>query len=137
MKICSACLVGIKCRYDGNNKTNPKVIALAEKEVLIPVCPEQLAGLSTPREQTEQYGVKVVTKSGKDLTKDFYRGAEIVWQIAKLCGAKEAILKQRSPSCGCGKIYDGTFTGKIISGYGVTAALLKKNKIKVISDEDL
>jgi len=137
MKLCSACLLGIKCRYDGKSKPNKKVLELAKKEILIPVCPEQLGGLSTPREPAEQKGKKVITKSGKDVTKNFVRGAKQVLKIAKLFGIKEAILKQRSPSCGCGQVYDGTFTGTIIEGDGVTASLLKKHGIKVISEEDL
>lgn len=137
MKLCSACLLGIKCRYDGKSKPNKKVIKLAKKEALIPVCPEQLGGLSTPREPAEQRKGKVITKSGKDVTENFKKGAREVLKLAKLLGIKEAILKQRSPSCGCGQIYDGTFSGKIVKGDGVTAALLKKNRIKVISDEDL
>lgn len=137
MKICSACLLGIKCRYDGKGRRNGKIIALSRKEILIPVCPEQLGGLPTPREQAERKGKKVFTKSGKDVSENFKRGAEQVLKIAKLCGARKAILKQRSPSCGCGQIYDGSFSGKIIKGDGVAAALLKKNGIKVISEEDL
>lgn len=136
-KICSACLLGVQCRYDGKSKPDDKVIKLAEKEILIPVCPEQLGGLPTPRESAEQRKDKVVTKSGKDVTKYFKKGAEQVLKLAKLLGIKEAILKQKSPSCGCGQIYDGSFSGRAIRGNGVTTVLLKKNGIKVISDEDL
>jgi len=137
MKLCSACLLGIKCRYDGKSKINEKVLGLAKKEVLIPVCPEQLGGLPTPRESSERKGGKVFFKSGKDATDNLKKGAEEVLKLAKLFDAKEAIFKQRSPSCGCGQIYDGTFSGKIIKGDGVTTELLKKNGIKVISEEDL
>ena len=137
MKICSACLLGIKCRYDGKNKLNKKLVELAKKEILIPICPEQLGGLPTPREPAEQKGKKVITKSGKDVTKNFKKGARQVLRIAKLFGIKKAILKQRSPSCGCGQIYDGTLSGRIIKGDGVTATLLKRNGIKVISEEGL
>jgi len=137
IKICSACLLGIKCRYDGKEKINKKVVNLSRKEILIPVCPEQLGGLSTPREPAEQKGKKVFTKSGKDISGNFQKGAERVLGIAKLYEAKKAILKQRSPSCGCGQIPDGTFSRKIVRGDGVTVALLKKNGIKVISEEDL
>lgn len=137
MKFCSACLLGIKCRYDGKIKPCKKVLELAKKEILIPVCPEQLGGLSTPREPAEQRGKKVFTKSGKDVTENFLRGAEQILKLARLFGTREAILKQRSPSCGCGQIYDGTFTGTIIKGDGVTTSLFKKHKIKVISEEDL
>jgi len=137
IKICSACLLGVICRYDGKSKPNEKVINLAKKEVLIPVCPEQLGGLATPREGVELKEKMAVTKSGKDVTNNFTKGAEQVLQIAKTLGIKDAILKQRSPSCGCGQIYDGTFSGKIIKGDGITAALLQKNGFKVISEEDL
>jgi uncharacterized protein YbbK (DUF523 family) len=93
--------------------------------------------LSTPREPSEQKGNRVISKTGNDVTDNFKRGAEQVLRIARLFGAKKVILKQKSPSCGCGKIYDGTFSGSIISGDGVTADFLKKNGIKVISEEDL
>lgn len=137
MKLCSACLLGIKCRYDGKNKPDGKVINLLKKEILVPVCPEQLGGFPTPREPAEQRGDKIVTKSGKDVTESFTRGAEQVLELARLLNIKEAILKQKSPSCGCGKVYDGTFSNRLIEGDGVTAILLKKNGIKVITEEDL
>jgi len=137
MKLCSACLLGAKCRYDGKSMANDKVIALAKKEILIPICPEQLGGLPTPRIPSEQRRGKVFNKEGKDITEQFMRGAEETLKIAKLFCIKAAILKQRSPSCGCGKIYDGTFSGKLINGDGVTSAFLKKNGIKVITEEDL
>jgi len=137
MKLCSACLLGIKCRYDGKSARNRKVIMLLKTETLIPVCPEQLGGLPTPREPAEIRGEKVFTRSGKDVTENFKRGAKEVLKIAKLYGIKEAIMKQGSPSCGSGRIYDGTFSGKTIKGDGITAAMLKENGIKVITDEDL
>ncbi|MBD3208553.1 MAG: DUF523 domain-containing protein [Candidatus Nealsonbacteria bacterium] len=136
-KLCSACLLGVECRYDGKSKPVQKVLNLAKKEILIPICPEQLGGLSTPREPAEQNGDKVVTKTGRDVTGNFTKGAEQVLRLARLLNIKEVILKQKSPSCGCGKIYDGTFSGKLIEGDGVTAALLKKNGIKVITEKDL
>ena len=135
--LCSACLLGIKCRYDGKDKLNKKVIELSKKKILIPVCPEQLGGLSTPREPAEQKGKRVITELGKDVTQNFKKGAKEVLKLAKLFGIKEAILKQKSPSCGFGKIYDGSFSGQLIKGNGVTAALLKRNKIKIITEEDL
>ncbi len=137
MKICSACLLGINCRYSGETKLNQKVIELAKKEILIPVCPEQLGGLPTPREACEQKRGKVFTKTGKEMTISFENGAQEVLKIVKLFDIKEAILKKNSPSCGCGKIYNGNFDGTIISGDGVMAKLLKKNGIKVISEEEL
>lgn len=135
--LCSACLLGVKCRYDGKSKANRKVIRLSKKATLIPVCPEQLGELPTPREPAEQKGRKVFTKSGKDVTSSFKKGAKEVLKLAKLFGVKKAILKQRSPSCGSGQVYDGTFSGKVIKGDGITASLLKRNGIEVISKEDL
>lgn len=135
--ICSACLLGVSCRFDGQSKPDKKALKLLKKEILIPVCPEQLGGLTTPREPAEQKNGKVITVSGKDITKHFQKGAKEVLKIAKLFVAKEAILKQRSPSCGNGQIYDGTFSERIIKGDGITTGLLKKNGIKVISEEDL
>jgi len=137
MRLCSACLLGARCRYDGKSKPNKKVMELLKKEILIPVCPEQLGGMQTPREPSEQRGKKVVSKSGKDVTENFQVGAMETLKIAKLLEINEAILKQRSPSCGSGQIYDGTFSGKIIKGDGVTTEMLRKNRIKVISEEDL
>jgi uncharacterized protein YbbK (DUF523 family) len=137
MKLCSACLLGIKCRYDGKSARNRKVIMLLKAETLIPVCPEQLGGLPTPREPAEIRGERVFTRSGKDVTENFERGAGEVLKIAKLYGIKEAIMKQGSPSCGSGRIYDGTFSGKTIRGDGITTAVLKENGIKVITEEDL
>jgi len=135
--ICSACLLGVKCRYDGKSKANKKVLALVKRVILIPVCPEQLGGQTTPRKDAEQKGSRVIEKSGKDVTKYFLAGAKEVLRIAKILGIKKAILKQRSPSCGCGQIYDGSFSGKIIKGDGLTTKLLKKHHIKVIPDEKL
>jgi len=137
MKLCSACLLGVNCRYNGKNALNKKVVELLEKETLIPVCPEQLGGLPTPREPAEIVGKRVITRSGKDVTENFMRGARETLRIAKLFGVKEAVLKQGSPSCGCGRIYDGTFSGKTVKGDGVTAALLKRHGIKVVTEEDL
>lgn len=135
--ICSACLLGVLCRFDGQSKPDEKALKLLKKEILIPICPEQLGGLTTPREPAEQKDGRVVTSSGKDVTKNFQKGAREVFRVAELFGAKEAILKQRSPSCGSGQIYDGTFSKRIIKGDGVTTKLLKNNGIKVLSEEDL
>lgn len=137
VRLCSACLLGARCRYDGQSAVHDAVVALAKTEQIIPVCPEQLGGLPTPRAAAERVGAQVMTRDGGDVTAPFVRGAEETLCIARLYGATGAILKQRSPSCGCGKIYDGTFTGTVIEGDGVTAALLKKNGIAVVSEEDL
>lgn len=135
--LCSACLLGIKCRYDGQSKPDKKVIALSKKEILIPVCPEQLGGFSTPREQSEIKNNKVFTKYNKDVTNNFFRGAQQALKIAKILGIKEAIFKQKSPSCGFGQIYDGTFSDRIVKGDGITTKLLLKNNIKIKTEEDL
>ncbi len=137
MKIVSSCLVGINCRYDGGSKPCQKVIDLVKEGKAIPVCPEQLGGLSTPRTPSEQKGDKVFTKEDRDVTKEFQRGADEALKIAKLCNCKEAILKSKSPSCGCGEVYDGTFTGNLIKGDGVFTKLLKENNIQVKTEEDL
>jgi len=146
MKMCSACLLGVRCRYDGKIKPDERIINLSKKEILIPVCPEQLGGLSTPRPGSEIIGgdgscvldgrAKVIKSDGNEVTKYFVKGAEEVLKLAKLFKINEAILKQRSPSCGSGQIYDGTFSKTLIKGDGVTTALLKRNGIKVVSEED-
>ena len=104
----------------------------------MPVCPEQLGGLPTPREPAEiQRSGKVLTKSGKNITKRLLKGAKETLKITKIVGVKEVILKSRSPSCGSGLIYDGSFLRRLIKGDGITAALLKKNKIRIITEEKL
>lgn len=142
VKLVSACLLGINCKYNGKNNRNEKVMGLLAKgEILIPVCPEQLGGLETPRLPSEQLGKEVRMKVEEytmfEVTNSFKKGAREVLKIAELLWIKEAIFKQQSPSCGVGQIYDGNFSGTIIKGDGVTTALLKKNGIKVISEEDL
>ena len=130
----SACLFGVSCRYNGTGKLIPELEQLKKKYNLIPVCPEQLGGLPTPRKACEQKGDYVITKDGDDCTEAFCKGAEEVLRLAKLLDCEYAILKERSPSCGHGKVYDGTFTSTLIDGSGVTAALLSKNGIKVIGE---
>ena len=137
MKIVSACLAGIKCRYNGTAKPCEKVIVLVKEGKAISVCPEQLAGLPTPRASCEIKGEKIISKTGEDLTEKFQKGAEEALKIAKLNNCKEAILKSHSPSCGSRKIYDGSFTGNLIDGDGIFTKLLKENNIKVISEEGL
>ena len=137
MKLVSACLLGINCKYNGKNNADKKILRLAGKETLIPVCPEQLGGLPTPRIPTEIQGGRAINKEGLDVTDYLEKGANEVLRIARLYGIKEAILKQRSPSCGCGRIYNGNFSSVVIKGDGITARLLKENGIKVISEEDI
>lgn len=137
MRLCSACLLGVPCRYDGQAKPNSKVISLLKEEVLIPVCPEQLGGLPTPRGPFEILEGRVVDASGQDFTAAFKRGASETLKIAEANGINEAILKQGSPSCGCGRTYDGSFSGRTIVGDGMTAALLKRHGIRVITEEEI
>jgi len=133
MIIVSACLAGIRCALDGKDRACEKVIELVREGKAIPLCPEQLGGLPTPRPAAEKRGERVYRKDGSDVTEEFRRGAEEVLRIAKLVNAEEAIMKARSPSCGSGKIYDGTFQGILIDGDGVCAKLLKENGIIVYS----
>lgn len=130
----SACLLGVACRYDGKSKEVAKIVELLKSHTLIPVCPEQLGGLATPRTSSERKYDKVINKDGVDVTFEYEKGAEEALKIAKLYKCSLAILKEKSPSCGCGQIYDGSFTKKLISGNGTTTDLLLKNNIKVISE---
>lgn len=127
----SACLLGEKCRYDGGGNYVPAVEKLREKYELIPVCPEQLGGLPTPRVPSERVGERVLSKTGADVTEAFRRGAMRALEIAQTHGAVQAVLKERSPSCGCGTIYDGSFSGRLVSGDGTAAELLKQNGIAI------
>jgi len=130
----SACLVGVKCRYDGGAGKIAELSELMEKHTLIPVCPEQLGGLKTPREPAEIKGERVVTRDGRDVTHEYRRGAEETLRLARLYGCSCAIMKERSPSCGSGHIYDGTFSRTLTVGSGVTAALLEETGIKVFGE---
>lgn len=146
MILVSACLCGINCRYSGDSNADEKVKELLKNGEAIPVCPEQLGGLETPRLACEIVGgtgkevlqgkAKVIDKDGNDRTLGFIKGAHEVLNIAKMMGINKAILKAKSPSCGCGKIYDGTFSGNKISGNGVAAQLLLENGIEVITEEE-
>lgn len=133
----SGCLLGLKCRYDGKEKKLPEIEKLIELYNLIPVCPEQLGGLPTPRIPAERVKDRVITQAGVDVTKEYQLGAEEALKIAKLYNCKKAILKEKSPSCGCGKIYDGTFSRNLIVGNGVTAELLLKNGIEVFCESEI
>jgi len=137
MKIVSACLAGIKCRWNGESFPCKKVIELVKKGKAIPICPELLGGLTTPGKACEQKGNKIITKDNEDLTIKFKKGAEEALRFAKSINCKEAILKSGSPSCGSGKVYDGSFSGKTIKGDGIFASLLKKNGIKVSNEEEI
>ncbi|WP_319780896.1 DUF523 domain-containing protein [Maridesulfovibrio sp.] len=131
MYIVSGCLAGLCCRYDGGNNADERVMKLVAEGRAIPVCPEQLGGLATPRPPCEIVNGKILSNEGNDVTEKFTRGAEEALKLAKLVGSKKAILKARSPSCGIGRIYDGTFSGKLIDGDGFFAALLRKENFEL------
>lgn len=137
----SACLAGINCKYSGGNNYNEKVFKLVKEGKAIPVCPEQLGGLTTPRNSAEIKVVNnntyVVDKEGNDFTVQFEKGAKEVINLAKKLNITKIILQPRSPSCGVGKVYSGNFDGKLIDGNGILADLCIKNGIKVINSEDL
>ena len=130
----SACLLGAGCRYDGRNNVLPQLVRLMDRYTCVPVCPEQLGGLPTPRMPAERKGDRVVDREGKDVTAAFRRGAEESARLARILGCKAALLKERSPSCGCGMIYDGTFTGTLKVGDGVAAEVLKAHGIPVYGE---
>ncbi len=137
-KLISACLLGVRCRWDAKFKPCSKAVELFRQGNVIPVCPEQLGGLSTPRIPQEiQKDGRVLNKKGKDVTKEFKKGAEETLRIAKLLEVKEFIGKSKSPSCGFGETYDGTFSDTLVKGNGVTADLLSRNGIKTITEKDL
>jgi len=147
VKLVSACLLGVECRWDGKSKPCHELMEQMKEVELIPVCPEQLGGLPTPRIPSEVnngdgIGViegknKVTNKAGDNVTVNFVKGAEQALKIAKMVGAKEFICANKSPSCGKGMTYDGSFSGKLVKGDGVTAALFEKNGIKVTNISEL
>lgn len=130
----SACLLGTACRYDGKSVPCASLLEQLDGLRLIPVCPEQLGGLPTPRIPCERQGQRVVSKTGTDTTQQYQRGAQEALRLAKLFGCKAALLKERSPSCGCGQIYDGSFSKTLVGGDGVTAELLKQHGIAVFGE---
>lgn len=143
----SACLLGINVRFDGGHNADPRLIAAAADGLMIPVCPEQLGGLTTPRPPAElQLGdgnavlrgtARVITRCGRDVTTQFLAGAQEVCRFARFHRAIAAILKERSPSCGCFQIYDGSFSGQRRPGPGVATALLQAQGIAIYSEEVL
>lgn len=135
--IVSACLLGYECRYDGKSNKNDEVIALADEYELVSVCPECFGGLPVPREPAEIRGQRVINKSGEDVTEQFLSGAEQTLYIAKECNSPCAVLKENSPSCGFGKIYDGSFTKTKTNGNGITAQLLFDNEIQVFGESQI
>ena len=134
----SACLLGFECKYCGGSNKLPEqqLAVLRERFRLIPVCPETAGGLPTPRDPSERRGGKVVSNQGRDVTAQYQKGAETALTLARRYGCKAALLKEKSPSCGSGLIYDGSFTGKLIPGDGVAAEELKKEGLIVFGESD-
>ena len=133
----SACLLGVECRYDGGGQMLPSLEALMERYELIPVCPEQLGGLSTPRCPCEIRGDRVMSRDGDDRTVEYEKGALEALRLCRLFSCEAAILKAKSPSCGLGCVYDGTFSGTLRPGDGVTAGLLKNSGVPVYTEKNL
>jgi len=136
--VVSACLLGVRCNHEGNANTNDAVLALRATHRVVPVCPESAGGLPTPRAAAEiQADRRVCTEDGTDVTEWFERGAAHAVRVAEAVGATRAVLKARSPSCGCHDVYDGSFSRVRVSGEGVTAAALRRAGLEVQSEEDL
>ena len=121
--------MGVGCRYDGKSNQLPQLEQLMKQHTCIPVCPEIFGGLPTPRVPAERQGSKIMTQDGQDVTQQFVRGTAEVLRLADLYHCKAALLKERSPSCGSGQIYDGTFTKTLTEGDGLTAEMLKRKDI--------
>lgn len=140
MILISACLAGVNCKYNGGNNYDEKIFELVKAGKAILVCPEQLGGLSTPRVPAEiikkDNKRMVITKTGEDITHQYERGALEVLNLSKKLGINKAILKSNSPACGCGTIFDGTFSGVKINANGITTELLLNNGITVITEKD-
>ncbi|MDP4089034.1 MAG: DUF523 domain-containing protein [Bacillota bacterium] len=147
MILVSACLLGTNCKYSGGNNKSERLAELVKDYTLLPVCPEVSGGMPTPRKPNEITGgsgeavlmgsAKVQCKEGTDNTESFIKGAKETLSLAKKFNIKYAVLKERSPSCGSSFVYDGTFSGKLVNGRGVTAALLMENGIKVYSENGI
>lgn len=134
----SACLLGVACNHRGGSSPSPAVSALAPGHRLIPVCPEVAGGLATPRPAAERgEDGQVRTAAGDDVTDLYRRGADHAVAVARAAAVVGAVLKARSPSCGCGPIYDGTHTRTLVDRPGVTAAALSAAGLPVCSEEDL
>lgn len=130
----SACLLGVNCRYNGGGELREELVALSKKHHLIPVCPETYGGLATPRDPAEIIGDKVITCNGADVTAQYEKGAVEVAKLASLFDCKYAIMKERSPSCGYGKVYDGSFSKTLIDGNGRASDLLSQNGVQVFGE---
>jgi uncharacterized protein YbbK (DUF523 family) len=138
----SACLAGIRCRYDGGSCPNSVVESLVESGEAVAVCPELLGGLDVPREPCEirvdgRRAQKIVTRSGADCTRKYMKGARKTLRIVRSLHIEKAILKSRSPSCGYGVVHDGEFSGALVNGNGVTAALLLREGVRIYTEEQV
>ena len=140
MILISACLIGMNCKYDGGNNYREIALDLVKSGKAIPICPEQLGGLTTPRNPSEIKNIDgkkyVFNNKNEDVTNQFVKGAMEVLKLAKELNVKKVILQSRSPSCGVGKIYSGNFDGKLVDGNGILAQMLIDNNIEVIDIED-
>lgn len=132
----SACLLGTPCRYDGKAKPSPGVLALAQHFELIPICPEVAGGLPIPRIPSERVGDRVRNAAGEDVTAAFARGAADAVETARTLHITRAVLKARSPSCGRGTVYDGSFSGTLTAGDGVTAAALGAAGVRIYTENE-
>lgn len=133
----SECLCGVCCRYDGDHNRIECLEELKNVYNLVPVCPEVLGGLLTPRCPTERVGNRVQTKNGTDVTEQFKRGATLALAIAIEKNCRCALLKAKSPSCGYGELYDGTFTRTLVKGVGVTSELLLQHDIQIYTEKNV
>ncbi len=133
----SACLLGKPCRYDGKSKPCERVIALSNTYNLIPICPEVMGGLPTPRTPSEICGERVLMKDGRNVTENYNSGARKALEIARENACTVAILKEKSPSCGSGLIHNGLFDGGLVEGDGITTQLLKQNGICVLGESKI
>ena len=132
----SACLLGDECKYSGGSNALPEetIEKLRTRYRLIPVCPETAGGLPTPRDPSERLGERVVSCRGADVTAQFKKGAEVALTLARRYGCTTALMKEHSPSCGSGLIYDGSFSGKLVKGDGCAAELLKAAGVSVVGE---
>lgn len=133
----SACLLGVPCRYDGGEKGCAAVLRLADRHEVFPVCPEQLGGLPTPRTPCERVGDRVLTQGGQDRTREYARGALAAARLFDVLSCDCALLKERSPMCGCGQVYDGTFSGRLTQGDGVLAQRLREMDKTVCTESNM
>jgi uncharacterized protein YbbK (DUF523 family) len=133
----SACLLGTCCNHEGRHSQRPAVEALRSRYTLVPICPEVVGGLTTPRVAAEIVDGRVVTADGDDVTAEYARGAAAAVELAHAVGARHAVLKARSPSCGAHQVYDGTFSRTLRDGEGITAAALRAAGVEVVSEEDV